>query len=160
MALTKLNNQSLAAVTSAGIPIRTGSVLQVVQVENSTQVDTTTSAYVSTGLIATITPSATSSKILVCAQVNGVYKDGNNQSGVGIRLKRGSSEIKVLAIRAAGDSSDIQSVGTVGADILDSPNTTSATTYSIDMKATGNAANAYVQVYGVTSSITLMEIAG
>ncbi len=30
MALTKLNNQSLSAVTSAGIPIRSGSVLQVV----------------------------------------------------------------------------------------------------------------------------------
>jgi hypothetical protein len=160
MALIRLNNQSLSAVTSAGIPIRSGSVLQVIQTENSTQVDTTSSTYVSTGLTATITPSATSSKILVCAQVNGVYKDGSNQEGVGIRLKRGSSEIKVLAIRAAGDSSDIQSVGTVGADILDSPNTTSATTYSIDMKATGNAANAYVQVYGVTSSITLMEIAG
>ena len=149
---------ALIKLKSAGLP--SGSVLQVVQAENSTQVSTATSTYVSTGLTATITPSATSSKILVCAQVNGVYKDGNNQAGVGIRLKRGSSEIKVLAIRAAGDSTTIESIGTVGADIFDSPNTTSATTYSIDMKATGNVARAYVQVYGVTSSITLMEIAG
>ena len=38
MALTKLNNQSLSAVTSAGIPIRSKSVLQVLNtVQTGTQ---------------------------------------------------------------------------------------------------------------------------
>ena len=151
MPISKIQSDSFASGVG-------GKVLQVVQAETSTQVSTSSSTFTATGMTASITPSSTSSKILACFQVNGVYKDGSNQTGVGIRVKRGGSEIKVLSVRAAGDSTDIESVGTVGADILDSPNTTSATTYDVDFKATSNVATAYVQVYGVTSSIVLMEI--
>ena len=140
-----------------------GHVVQIVQGEHSTQLLSSSSTYAATGVTASITPSSTSSKILVCVQINGVYKDGNNSTGVGIRVKRDSTQIKELASRAGGDNgtggSAVQSIGTVGGDILDSPSTTSATTYDVDFKATGNTSGAYVQVYGVTSSIVLMEIA-
>ena len=65
MALTKLNNQSLAAVTSAGIPIRSGTVLQVVSETSAATVNTSSASFVTTGLTATITPSSSSSKILI-----------------------------------------------------------------------------------------------
>ena len=140
-----------------------GHVVQIVQGEYSTQILSSSSTYTATGVAATITPSSTSSKILVCVQINGVYKDGNNTTGVGIRVKRASTEIKELSSRAGGDngtgSAAVQSIGTVGGDILDSPSTTSAIAYSADFKATGNTSGAYVQVYNVTSSIVLMEIA-
>ena len=143
-------------VTGAG----GGKVLQVVTGGHSTQVDSSSSTFANTGVSASITPSATSSKILVCIQINGVYKDGSNQSGVGIRAKRDSTVILTLADRAAGDNTIVNSIGTVGGDILDSPSTTSAITYNVEFRATGNSATAYVQVYNVTSSIVLIEIAG
>ena len=64
MALTKLNNQSLSAVTSAGLP--TGSVLQVVYAEtSSSNVSMLNTGWTAIGLTALITPSSTSNKILV-----------------------------------------------------------------------------------------------
>ena len=51
-----------------------GHVVQIVQGEYSTQILSSSSTYTATGVAATITPSSTSSKILVCVQINGVYK--------------------------------------------------------------------------------------
>jgi len=70
MALTKLNNQSLSAVTSAGIPIRTKSVLQVVNTThgvNQAITGSTSTEY--TGITTTITPTVTGSKIYVMVNV-------------------------------------------------------------------------------------------
>ena len=75
MALIKLNNQSLTAVTSAGLP--SGTVLQVVNANLSSSFSTSSSSYVDAGLSVSITPSSTSSKIMVYLAGHG----GQNTSG-------------------------------------------------------------------------------
>jgi hypothetical protein len=159
----------------------TGSILQVVQ-------SITTSATSYSGLAqtwvsgssfisASITPAATSSRILVMIQIGKVH----NINGVAIRLTRGGSPIFI------GDAAGVRPLGTIsnvsgfnadgnhsdGVNItyVDSPSTTSSTTYSFDTYAEGsgvvglnrsiNDAN-NTQEYDnrAASSIILMEIAG
>ena len=154
-----LTNQ-LSGMTSASMP--SGSVLQTVTANTNTAVTTTSSTYSATGLTASITPTSTSSKILVSVSQNGIYKDGNNTNGIDIRLvsNGGSAMDIVLAGRAAGDSAGVFSIGSVSGTFLNSPNSTSSITYSTDFRAVSNTNTAYVQVYSATSSITLMEIKG
>ena len=68
-------------------------VLQVVTANYATQVTNNTSTYADTGLTASITPSATSSKVLVYVSQNNMYKSGNTQSGCNIRLLRGATNL-------------------------------------------------------------------
>lgn len=68
MSLTKLNNQSLSAVTSAGLPA--GTVLQTITANTTTPVSIAASwnftiAGTETGLQATITPASTNNKLLI-----------------------------------------------------------------------------------------------
>jgi hypothetical protein len=64
MALTKLNNASLSAVTSAGLP--TGTVLQTVSYSHSTMVDNLTTTFQDTNAVnLAITPISTSSRIYI-----------------------------------------------------------------------------------------------
>ena len=148
-------------IAAARLPA--GTVIQTVYVAYSSQVSSNNNTYTTTGLTGSITPTSSSNKILVQVQQNGVYKDGSNTEGVNIRLLRGSTQIANPAKRAGGDNGDgtaaTMSIGTVGIDVLDAPNTTSAVTYSTEFRAEGNAGNAYVQVYTVESTLVLQEIA-
>lgn len=153
--------KTLSATDTAAIRAP-GMVIQTVYVAYGTQISSNNNTYATTGLTGSITPKEASSKILVQVQQNGVYKDGSNTEGVNIRLLRGSTQIANFAKRAAGDNGDgsaaTMSIGTVGVDVLDAPNTTSAVTYSTQFRAEGNAATAYVQVYNVESTLVLQEI--
>lgn len=148
-------------IAAARLPA--GTVIQTVFVAYSTQISTSNNTYTTTGLTGSITPTSSSNKILVQVQQNGVYKDGFNTEGVNIRLLRDSTEIGKPAVRAGGDNGDgsaaTMSIGTVGIDVLDAPNTTSAVIYSTQFKAEGGASAAYVQVYTVDSTLVLQEIA-
>ena len=141
------------------IKAATGAVLQVVHGTTSTQIDTTSSSYVDIGLTATITPSSTSSKILAIYSPSIYHRvDG---STITLQLVRGSTSIAVhgYALYASG----ALVIAHVAATHLDSPSTTSATTYKIQMKTIQSqsvSAN-YDDGSGDThSTITLMEIAG
>ena len=93
---------------------------------------------------------------------NGVYKDGSASAGCQIQLLRGSTVISQLAKRAGGDNGTgtaaTMSIGTVGASILDTANTTSATTYKTQFSSPQNASTVYVQIYTCDSTIILQEI--
>ena len=93
---------------------------------------------------------------------NGVYKDQNAAAGCQIQLLRASTVISQLSKRAGGDNGTgtaaTMSIGTVGVSILDSPSTTSATTYKTQFKSASNAASVYVQIYTCDSTIVLQEI--
>lgn len=151
-----LQNQ-LSGMTSASMP--TGAVLQVVQSSYDTSVSTTSdSTYTDTGLTATITPSATSSKILVRITQSGCHTN-NSGTDIDLILLRGSTEIAQMA----GLFMEGITTGNllISNEWLDSPNTTSATTYKTQFRIGDDAGTAKVQngSYG-TSVITLMEIAG
>jgi len=65
MALTKINNNTLSAITGLPAAIATGKVLQVIQTTTTSDLSNNTTSYAATGFTAALTPSATSSKILI-----------------------------------------------------------------------------------------------
>lgn len=153
---TGIDKIAPGAIEFADLPV--GSVLQVVQGIYSTQVSTTSTTYTDTGLTATITPKFSTSKVLILISCNGVGKGGGSWTRLQI-AKNGSffsfMETYIGANTSAGDNF----IGSVCTDYLDSPATTSAITYKVQMSA-GNGATAYMNVSSIEkSSITLMEIA-
>jgi hypothetical protein len=139
-------------------PAGGGKVLQVVSATTTTTVTSTTTTHIDTGLTATITPSLTSSKIMILGSVNGVFKVTNN-SGVGIKWFRGATELAKVSQYAGytGDSSANQ-VGSVGFCYLDTPATTSATTYKAQFNSSNNSNDCEVQANNSMSTLLLLEI--
>lgn len=137
-----------------------GSVLQVVEGNYSTETGNSTTTYADTGVTATITPKSSSSKILVFLNQAGLQKASNADSAVTIRLLRGGTEIGAHNLSGYTTTTTPNSVGSAMLMVLDSPATTSATTYKSQFKNYVNASAAYVQLGNSRSSIVLMEIAG
>jgi len=146
-------------INKASLP--TGSVLQVVNANYTTYVSTSSTSIAATGLTATITPSSASSKILIFSTILGISVTTSNNALHLEIYKNGSflnywDDITGYGVVNVNSSSSIS--------YLDSPATTSATTYSIWCKRVGAGAgtvqfNNYVTANQTVSSITLMEIA-
>ena len=163
MALTKINNNTLSAIT--GLPAGVGGkVLQVVHANTSTQVSSSSSTLADTTLTASITPSATSSKVLVIATHNSNYvSTGNTNHALRLVLLRGSTQIgRTGAVNWDGvNQAGITSSASF--NVVDSPSSTSALTYKTQFANISNLASAVVQnSFGgdwvTTSYITLIEI--
>ena len=136
-----------------------GKVLQVVNANYSTAVSNSTLTYADTGLTASITPTSTSSKILVFVNQADVIKSINDTS-CRIQLQRNGALIVQFALFAAGTGTTAINVNSgVSTTYLDSPATTSSVTYKTQFASTGNNASVSVQFGNSTSTITLMEIA-
>jgi len=138
-----------------------GKILQVISAELDTQAISSTSTYADTGLTATITPTSATSTILVISNC-AIGKDTGN-TGVSLRLLRGATTIKEFAKRSASDGGSGENfVGTFSHSYIDSPATTSATTYKVQFASYNNTARVYVSsdFGGVKekSTILLMEI--
>ena len=136
-----------------------GKVLQAVTGTSSTASQGTETSFTDTGLNVTITPSATSSKILVMAHTTGlvssngsfVYFTIERQISGGSNTNIGDSSIGLTHLR--GDPTQITSVM---CHALDSPSTTSAVTYEFQRRVSANSGAAMYQ--GVKSNITVLEI--
>jgi hypothetical protein len=134
-----------------------GKVLQVINATTSTVIDNATSTYADTTLTATITPTSSTSKILVTVFLNVQKSNANVYAAT--RLVRGSTTILTVATQAGySNNSDFANIGTDGVTYLDSPATTSATTYKMQIASATNATQVTAQAGMATSSITLMEI--
>ena len=135
--LTSLNasNLSSGTVPAARLP-SVGKVLQVVSTNNGTVFSTSSGGYVDvSGLSVTITPSATSSKVLVTLDYT---TDTQNDNTVfSVQLVRGSTAIGNAAHGNQMMHMNANEYDTGGFTFLDSPSTTSATTYKLQVK-TGN----------------------
>jgi hypothetical protein len=131
-----------------------------VNVVYATLASSTTSTYVDTGLSASITPSSSSSKILVLVDQGGCGKQTNN-TRIKLQLLRGSTSIQVIdaGIGAFTNSTTTNFIGSISIAYLDSPSTTSSTTYKTQFASNDNNNGVFVQTDGSASSITLMEIA-
>ena len=70
---------------------KAGNVIQVVQGRTKALVTTTSTSFIDTGLTATITPSSTSSKILVVCNQNGIFHSGTAGTFISLILLRGST---------------------------------------------------------------------
>ena len=135
-------------------------VLQVVSANQNAQATNSTTTYADTGLTATITPTSASSTILVLVNQAGIIKVGaNTASSVDVILLRGATNITQF-VSAAGYNNSTQDnyVGNSSCMFLDSPATTSATTYKTQFKNQVAANGVYVQVGNSVSNIVLLEI--
>jgi hypothetical protein len=135
-----------------------GHVIQVVEGTTTTQLAHNSTSYAATSITASITPTSTSSKILVTVTSN---LESNSAGEFGwYSIHRGSTNI--------AESQIGQSSGTSGSPIspiciqkLDAPSTTSAVTYALYIKRTSATIVANINSGGINSLgvITLQEIA-
>jgi hypothetical protein len=133
-------------------------VLQVVQGTTNTLATNSTSTYADTTLTATITPSSTSSKILVITSQDIGKDDGFAGNTIQMRLMRGASEITQSGNLLTFTNTVSFNIITHTFSYLDSPATVAATTYKTQIKNPNNTASVKAQYGGGLSTITLMEI--
>ena len=142
-------------------------VLQAVQTVDTTSTTAiSTTSYTDAGsLSVSITPSATSSKILVFATTNVQAFVSSQEVSAGLRILRGSSEIVeypyafVLEAGTSGNGRIFYNTNH-SATYLDSPSTTSAVTYKVQLKVYGTS-NSQRLSYNQNSSkstILVMEV--
>lgn len=139
-----------------------GKILQVVNATYATSTSNSTSTFADTGLTASITPSSTSSKILIIVSQNGCVKATNNTS-LALRLLRDTTQLTVFASQAgANTTTTTNSIGSCSTCYLDSPNTTASVTYKTQFRSIVGVASVAVQVTNgdtAASTITLLEVA-
>lgn len=136
-------------------------ILQVVQGTTSTEASSSSTSYADTGLTATITPSATSNKILVVVAQAGITKSsGNAANALNLKLLRGVTEIQRIGYSVGYTGTALSLfVGTLTSMYLDSPASTSALTYKTTFSNDSATASVAVQRDSIPmSTITLMEI--
>jgi len=160
MPISQINTNSIAngAVVAADLAagaaranFGAGAVLQVVTVTASTDVTTTNADILSL----TITPSSTSSRIFLIGNATVSSNPGSNAYGT-LTLIRNSSTIMIAY---SGFNSAIYTAIPMTAQIVDSPSTTSSTTYKLNISR-GSGGTSTVTTSGVGYSLTAMEIAG
>lgn len=153
-----------------------GAILQVKQTVKTDSFTTTSTSYVDiTGFSVSITPTSTSSKILVMVTIGALAVSG--ASGILVNLKRGTTTIVSNSDGGSADTNDAWSAS--GAQLytnndrfnrpnvinyLDSPSSTSAQTYKCQILV--GSGTGYFNRWGTNtdqahvSTITVMEIAG
>jgi hypothetical protein len=137
-----------------------GKILQVVNVTYSISTTNSTTTYVDTGLTATITPASASNKVLIFVNQVGCGKDSASDTYFSLRLLRGSTSL--IEFEKFGAYEEVVKklfLGSCSTTYLDSPSTTSATTYKTQLARAGTAGTLGVQLNGGVSTITLMEVA-
>ena len=165
-------------ITNSGVSgtgISAGKILQVVQTfktdSTSQSGNSSTTFYDISGMSVSITPSSSSNKVLVMWTAQ-VASSGASGRGNIIRLLRGSTEI---GSGTGGSSTNGQvyhrtvqyNPETKNMMYLDTPNTTSATTYKLQWSVEGSGGSATTYYlndnsggsFGITSHITVMEVA-
>ena len=162
--LTQIPAANIVGVATAGFG---NGILQVVSANKTTVQSTSSTSYVDvTDMTATITPSSSSNKVLIMMTMTIQKSDYTFFA----RLLRDSTEIgsssgsnNGISVYNSNDQNQNEGRAVI---YLDSPNTTSATTYKLQMRADGSSTiyfNAHssgtTTDYITPSSITLMEIA-
>jgi len=152
MALIKLGANAITALP-AGVG---GKLLQVSNfVQTSSAQNISSSSYTDlTAMSVAITPTASNSKILISASINARTVD---QLGFGMQFVRGSTSVyATLATYSIYTSGITEIYSAYPFSYIDSPNTTSETTYKIQVRThNGNEVNFNA---GINSNIYLMEI--
>ena len=160
--MSKINVDTIANVSGTSYNF----IKQVVQpsklVESSASGDTRPTAnatYTDTGLTASITPSSTSSKVLIFC--NGLFYMRRNQE-VRFRFMRDSTAIMTMCGYA--EASDGFFTMSAPSGYMDSPSTTSAVTYKLQFYAQTEYTSLRFNYGGSAglgeASMTLLEVAG
>lgn len=140
-------------------PAGGGKVLQVVQATATNTTSNSTSTYAdATGLAVTITPTLNTSKVLVMF-VHQIYMSGADTSNsLNLRILRGATAIHFYGTELGRvtilNSKQLQAT----AIYLDSPATTSATTYKVQFNNNANTASVAINDPSSTMVAIAMEI--
>ena len=164
MAIDKIQAESInladtfaftGTVTGAG----GGKVLQVITDTLTSEYTTSSSSFNDTGLTLDITPSATTSKILIIAHLGGMYsntstnkfiftclRDSTNlgHTNYGFGFTAGFTDGRILV----GD----------GFTFLDSPSSTSQLTYKVQGRSEDGSGSGQIAQNGSTATLTCLEI--
>jgi hypothetical protein len=151
-----LSNQ-LSGMTSASVP--TGSVIQVVSYLYTTQTGTSSTSYVDSGITLSITPSSTSSKIFVVVTFGG-FELAAARNAMYTNLVRVSTQVFQPNGFVGYPAGAVRTYPATSYSYLDSPSSSSATTYKVQFKVEGGSGSGTLNPNGSQSSITLMEIKG
>lgn len=164
------NGQVLTADSTAGTGLKWataaggGKVLQVVTTTYSTDNSIASGSYADTGLSLSITPTLNTSKVLVLTYQPMSTSRQVGQCAAGVQLLRGAtailtSTIGLFGVAASGAASVSQNMP-ISMSFLDSPATTSSTTYKTQGKpeTTANSSTLNAQPGGSTATMTLIEI--
>ena len=160
MGLTRVNNQALTDVTSAGIPQHSGAIIQTVT-DTSGQNDAIGTSYESLGFNLSITPSSTSSKILLQLSGGGLLSASGDLK---MRIKRNGTVIQTLSRFQYKSGTDWTTVNWAF-NYMDDPATTSACVYTIEAHcAAGSDSlrfnNLTTNISETYALLMAMEIAG
>jgi hypothetical protein len=181
MAITRLGGaNAITGTIPTSVAPGQGKVLQVVSATKTDTQSTSTATFVDvSGLSLSITPSSTSNKIFLVLNIN---IDGSERY-MGVKFVRGSTDIgigdadgsrarlTISSMRNHSADGDGYVMHNSSASFLDSPNTTSATTYKIQAGLHyGNAQSLYINrphedhagsyIARGISTLTAYEIAG
>jgi hypothetical protein len=156
-----LSTGTTGTLAKASMP--TGSVIQVVQASYNTRIASSSNSFADTGLSVTITPTSVTSKILVMGHQADCFKSNSDSTNsIFLRILRGATEILLFADRNLLTASGGQEMmATLPFHYLDSPATTSPTTYKTQFRNTNSVSLVSVQQQSSSSSIIIaMEITG
>jgi hypothetical protein len=149
----------LGAASVSRTNMYSGAVLQVVNVITSTESTTTSTAFQASNLAATITPTSTTSKILIICN-SPLYGPGDNFHIYTTIARNGtnvsSNELQLFSTGPA--TGGRWSNGSM--TWYDSPSSTSALTYTVYFRSLTNGQAVYYMTNGQRAIMTLMEIAG
>mgnify|MGYP006969575276 CR=1 FL=1 len=164
MALIKLNNQSISAVTALPSSIDVGKVLQVVNVQKDSSFNTTSSSPTDYGLTCSITPSSSSNYIILNVALGGVRIEGSTymRAWVYKQINGGgySAHDQIEAGFGYSGSTLIKTMNLVKM-LKISPNTTSQVDFKIYVASANGSNPVRITVDGVESStLTAYEIKG
>ena len=132
-----------------------GKVLQVVQGYTSTTAGTTGTTYVDSNLTATITPTLATSKVLVVVHQSACYTNVIGDA-IHLNLMKDTTQLVEWCKYYGQTSTQINTTNSLS--YLDSPSTTSATTYKTQLKKSIGGGTGGAQANSTYSTITLMEI--
>ena len=159
------NGQVLTAdsSTATGIkwatPAGGGKVLQVVQTVATNTTSNSTSTYAdATGLSVSITPSSATSKVLIMVRHQIFISNANNDNSFNLRLYRDATNIHYYGTELGLIATNVKKQLEASTVYLDSPATTSATTYKIMFANYINGAAVAINDPSSQMTITAMEI--
>jgi hypothetical protein len=148
----------VGGVPSWAAPAGGGKVLQVVNAQTSTAATNATDTYADSNLTASITPSANTSKILILVSMSSISKDATANSVWKGRLLRGATNIIDFEAGSLFNNAAQINRASASTNYLDSPATTSSTTYKVQFVRGNSSGTVGVQQDASTSTITLLEI--
>jgi len=134
-----------------------GKVLQVVSATLADDASSSSTTYADTGLSATITPTSATSKILTIQSSTVDVSSGNASNAISLKLVRGATDILTLDDLCFTGSA-LRKLWSYSYTYLDSPATTSATTYKIQFCNNVNAADVTFAANNNTATLLLLEI--